>query len=184
MIDGTGVEVVNERVPVATERLGADRRQRCRECVERLLHRLVDRRAPVGQPGASALLQLRVDEPLRDGAGGKLEDGEGRAGGAAELVLGRRLGSEPDQLGEPDAARCRPVPELCQVGHGRKPELQPAGRKDAVGVAVEDGRADVLLPQDLERGWLGAGVGLDVLGYGHEPFRIRVAVEVAPDCLE
>ncbi len=47
------------------------------------------------------------------------------------------------------------------------------------GAALEHGRAEILLPQDLERRRLGAGVGLDRLGCGHEPFRIRVGEEVA-----
>ena len=61
LVDGTGVEVVDECVAVAVERVGADRRQRGGDRVERLLHRLVDRRAPVGEPGAAAVLQLRVE---------------------------------------------------------------------------------------------------------------------------
>ena len=182
LIDGTRVEVVDERVAIAVERVGADRGQGSSDRVERLLDRLVDRRAPVGEPGAAAVLELRVEEPFRDRAGSEVEDGERRPGRAAELELGRRLGRQPDQLGEPDAARARALPE---PGRGRRRRgcrgASPAGRQRAVGVAREHGRADILLPQDLERRALGNGVGLDRFGCGHEPFRIRVAEEVTPD---
>ena len=179
LVDGAGVEVVHERVAVAVERARRRRRAARRDRVERLLHGLVDRRAPVGEPGLAAVLELRVDEPLRDRAGGELEHGERRSGRAAELEPGRRLGGELDQLGEADPACARTLPEPGEIGDGGDAEAQVAGRERAVGRAFEHGRADILLPQDLERRALGARVGLDRLGCGHEPFRIRVAEEVA-----
>ncbi len=91
LVDGAGVEVVHERVAVAVERVGADGRQRGSDCVERLLHRLVDRGAPVGEPRAPTVLELRVEEAFGDGSRGELEHGEGCARGAAELELGGRL---------------------------------------------------------------------------------------------
>ncbi len=181
LVDGARVEIVDERVAIAVERVGADLGQGRRDRVERLLDGLVDGRAPVGEPGAAAVLELRVKEALRDRAVGEVEDGERRSGRPAELEVGRRLGPQPDQLREPDPACARPLPEPAEVGDGGDAEVQVAGREGAVGAAREHGGAHVLLPQDLERCALGKGAGLDQFGCGHEPFRIRAAEEVMPD---
>ena len=179
LIDGAGVEVLDERVTVAVERARAHGGQRACDPVECLLHGLVDRRTPVGEPGLAAVLELRVDEPLRDRSRRQLEDRERRAGGAAELDSSRPLGGERDQLGEADPSRARALSEPREIGDRGDAEAQLAGRQRAVGRALEHGRAEILLPQDLERRRLGAGVGLNRLGCGHEPFRIRVEEEVA-----
>ena len=124
LVDGAGVEVVHERVAVAVERVGADGRQRGRDRVERLLHRLVDRGAPVGEPRAPAVLELRVEEALGDGSRGELEHGEGRARGAAELEPGGRL-----------LARGRSAPRGRPGGRSRRarapPDPRPRGSRPA-----------------------------------------------------
>ena len=181
LVDGAGVEIVDERVAIAVERVCADLGQGSRDRVERLLDRLVDRRAPVGEPGAAAVLELRVEEALGDRAGGEVEHGERRPGRPAELELRRCVGPQADQLGEPDAPCARALSQAREVGDGGDPEVQVAGGEGAVGTAREHGGAHILLPQDLERCALGERVGLDQLGCGHEPFRIRVAEEVTPD---
>ena len=68
LVDGARVEIVDERVAIAVERVGADLGQGRCDGVERLLDRLVDGRAPVGEPGAAAVLELRVKKALRDRA--------------------------------------------------------------------------------------------------------------------
>ena len=181
LVDGAGVEVVDERVAVAVEGVRAHLGEGSGDRVERLLDRLVDRRAPVGEPGAAAVLELRVEEALRDRAGGEVEHGERRPGRPAELELRRCVGPQADQLGEPHAPCARSLSQAREVGNGGDSEVQVAGGEGAVGTAREHGRAHILLPQDLERCALGERIGLDQLGCGHEPFRIRVAEEVTPD---
>ena len=169
LVDGACVEVVDQRVPVTVECVGTDGRERGGDGIERLLHRLVDRRAPVGEPSTSALLQLRMKEPFGDRAGGKLEDRERGTCRSTRFEIGRWLGGESDQLGEPDPARGRTVPECRQIGDGRDADVQPAGGERAVGAARDDGRTDILLPQDLERRALAGEVELDRLWFEHNP---------------
>ena len=157
LVDGARVEIMDERVAIAVERVGADLRQGRRDRVERLLDGLVDGRAPVGEPGAAAVLELRVEEPLRDRAGGEVEDGERRPGRTAELEVRRRLGRSPISSVSPTRRALAPCPSTAEVGDGGDAEVQVAGRERAVGAAREHGRADVLLPQDLERRALGKG---------------------------
>ena len=174
LIDGARVEVVDERVAVAVERVRAHRGQGGSDRVERLLDRLVDRRAPVGEPGAAAVLELRVEEPLRDRACGEVEDGERRPGRPAELERPAACRpARPISSASPTRRALAALPEAREVGDGGDSEVQIAGRERAVGAAREHGRAHILLPQDLERRALGERVGLDRLGCGHEPFRIR-----------
>ena len=136
LVDGAGVEVVDERVAVAVEGVRAHLGEGSRDRVERLLDRLVDRRAPVGEPGAAAVLELRVDEALGDRAGGEVEDGERRPGRPAELEVRRRVGPQADQLGEPDPPCARALSEAREVGDGGDAEVQLAGRERAVGAAL------------------------------------------------
>ena len=86
--------------------------------------------------------------------------------------LGRRVGPQADQLGEPDPAGARALPEPAEVGDRRDAEMQVAGGEGAVGAACEHGRAHVLLPQDLERRalgresvWIGSGADTNLSGY-------------------
>ena len=110
LVDGAGVEVVDERVAVAVERVRAHLGEGGGDRVERLLDRLVDRRAPVGEPGAAAVLELRVEEALRDRAGGELEHGERRPGRPAELELRRCVGPQSRSARRARrAVRSRPV---------------------------------------------------------------------------
>ncbi len=158
LVDRARVEVVHERIGITFECVGADGGQcRC-DLIEGLLHRFVDRGAPVGEPRASAVLELGVEQALGDRACGQLDQRECGAGGASQLELGRRRGSELDQLLETDAAGARTVTELCQIRHGGDPDGEIAGGQRTVAVAGEHGRADILLPQDLERCALGNGV--------------------------
>ena len=83
---------MDERVAIAVERVGADLGQGRCDGVECLLDGLVDGRAPVGEPGAAAVLELRVEKALRDRAVSEVEDGERRSGRPAELEVGRRVG--------------------------------------------------------------------------------------------
>ena len=73
------------------------------------------------------MLEVRVDEALGDGAVRELDDGEDRPRAPAR-VLRRRLG-EPDQLVDAEA---------------------PGSRDRPVGVAGEEGRGRVLLPDQFE----------------------------------
>ena len=139
--------------------------------------RLVDRRAPEGEPRARRrAASCGWSEALGDRALRRAR--ARRTSRAREPPSSRPAGGSAarrDQLREADPACARAVPELRQVGDRGDPDLQPAGRERAVAAACEHGRADILLPQDLERGPLGGGVVRDRLGCGHEPFRIRVS---------
>ena len=180
LVDRAGVEVVDELVRVTVERIRADGRQRRGDRVECLLNGVVDRRAPVREPRAAAVLQLRVDEALGDRALCELEDGEGRACRAPRLEVCRRIDCEREQLREADATPGRALTEVGEVGHCRDPDEEAAGREGAVGRAREHGRADVLLPQDLERRVLAHDVRRGGCRRGHELSRIRTPEEVVP----
>ena len=180
LVDGAGVEVVHERVCVAVERVRAHGRQGVGDGVERSLHLVVDRRSPVGEPRAARLLQLGVHEAFAHRAARQLENGECRAGRATRLEAGGRIRGEGDQLRQADAPAGRALSEVGEIGDRGDPDDERAGRKGAVGGAGEDGRADVLLPQDLERRVLAQDAGRRGGGRGHEILRIRTTEEVAP----
>ena len=70
--------------------------------VELGLQRVVERHAPEREPAAAAAQELRVDEPLGDGALGEPDDREGRLGARARV--GGRIGGELDQLADAQLA--------------------------------------------------------------------------------
>ena len=72
-----------------------------------------------------------------------------------------------------------PCPSSAQVGDGRDPDVQPSGRERPVVTADDNGRADILLPQDLERRGLDGGLVMDEFGSGHQPIRIRAGGDAA-----
>ncbi len=121
-----------------------------------------------------------MKQPFRHRARSKLDDRERRPSRSAELDLGRRLARELDELGEPDAPCCCPVPQLGEVGDRGDPDDQPSRRERPVATTNDNGRADILLPQDLERRGLEGRLDVDELGSGHQPMRIRAAGDVTP----
>ena len=125
------------------EVLGGHRRERCGKPGERLLDRRVERRAPEREPAASALRQLRMHEPLADGAAGEVAYGQEHAGAVTELLLGR----PGDELGRRDGAG----------GHLHVEHVEAAGVADrqvrgegAVVAAQERVRVPVRVPDQLE----------------------------------
>ena len=173
LVDRARVEVVDEGVGVAVERIGADGRQGHGDRVERLLHRIVDRGAPVGEPRAAAVLQLRVEEALRHRSGRQLENGEGRPGRAPGLEVRRRRSRERDQLLEADAARGGTVPEVREIGDGGDPDVERSGRERPVPLPRETvaltsccHRISSVACSRTRSGGVGAAVGTNFPGYG------------------
>ena len=178
LVDRTRVEVLDECVPITVERVDTCSRQSSSDRVQCLLHPFVDSGAPVGEPVASPVLQLRVEQPFRDRSCRQVDDSERRPRRTAQSELGRRISGETDQLPRDRRGAPRGVPEHGPIGDCRKPELESRRRQRSVGVADQHRRADILFPQDLERRALGNDVGLDRFGCGHEPLRVRGAGEV------
>ena len=124
LVDDDGVEVVHHRVAVAVERIRGDRRKRRRDLGERGLHARVERRAPERVPVAVAVVEIRVDEALRERAVRELDDREDALGAAAELEVGRGGSSaERDELADVDAPRRNAAGER-QVGRRRRPGIE------------------------------------------------------------
>ena len=91
-VDEDRVEVVDGLLAVAAERVRGRRRERGGELGQLRGDGGVERRAPERVPRPVVLVEVRMDEPLGDGAVRELGDREGDAGGAAGLEPGRRGG--------------------------------------------------------------------------------------------
>ena len=126
LVDEDGVEVVDGRVAVAVEGVGGAGRERRGDLVERRLHALVERRAPERVPGAVAVVEVRVDEPLGDRAVRELDDREDRrvrcrrppAGAATRRggsARGRRCAGQPKAIPSESRVRRDAVASCCQT---------------------------------------------------------------------
>ena len=171
LVDRTAVEIVDEGVRVAVERVGGGCGRGVGESCELVAHVLVERRSPERVPPSVGRLEMRVHEPGGDRAARRAQHLEDDPGAPAELdILGRRV-DELEQLVELEQPRRDAALGEGEVGDRRHPELELAGGELAVGVADERKGARVLLPQELEgRRRLGDG---HWGGRRHEPLRIR-----------
>ena len=150
LVDRTAVEIVDEGVRVAVERVGGRCRRGVGEGRELVAHVLVERRAPERVPPSVGRLEMRVHEAGGDRAACRAQHLEDDPGAPAELdVLGRRV-DEAEQLVELEQPRSDAALGEVEVGDRRHPELELAGGELAVGVADERKGARILLPQELE----------------------------------
>ena len=176
LVDGAAVEVVDEGVDVAVERVR--RRGRSRMCDRRRARRGRGRRS--SRPTARASDR----RPPRDADGRALprRSGARRRGRRRRRALppreavgrGRR---ESDQLVELEQPRGYAAPGEVEVGDGRQPEVEVACGERPVRVADERERARIVLPEQLERRRRRRGRVGGVVG--HEPSRIGARAAVA-----
>ena len=171
LVDEHGIQVVHGGVPVAVERVGGDGRKRRRDLGERRLHALVERRAPECVPPAAAVVEVRVDEAFGDGAVRQLDEREDRARAAAGHRLGRRSVRQVKQLLDVEPSGREAVPAERELRNGGLPERELARRQRAGGVANEEDRRRILLPDELQRRVHGGAV------LGHQPFKVAVSVD-------
>jgi hypothetical protein len=164
LVDRARVQVVDERVCVPVERIGAHRGRRGRDALELVGHDLVERRAPERVPAAVARLEMRVDEPFGDSAARGLDHGEHGLRRVAELERAR---IQVEELGQRQPAPGNAVARPGDVGDRRQSAFERRRRQVAVGIAQHRERGRVLLPEELERGRSVRFRGWGRLGQNH-----------------
>ena len=166
LVDEHRIEVVNRGIPIAVERIGRDGGERRGDLRERRLHALVERRAPERMPPAAPVVEIRVDEAFDDRALRQLDESEDRPCASARRRLARRRVGQANQLLDVEAAGRKAVTGQRELRDRRLPEPELASRQRAIGVANEEDRRRILLPDDLQRRVHGCAV------LGHQPFKV------------
>ena len=180
LVDGAPVEVVDERVDVSVEGVGARRRRRMDDRVELVAHMLVHRRAPQRVPSPVGRLEVRMDETGVDRAPGDVEHGKDGTGRSAQgNVIGQWGTRKAKQLVELEPPDGNVAAEQRGRHDGRLPGVQAARCDYAAGIADEREGAGVVLPQQLEQTREAVrGVGS---GAGHEPTSIGSIPDAGTD---
>ena len=114
----------------------------------------------------------RMDEALGDRALRQLDEREDRVRAAACRRLGRRSVCQANQLRDVEPSGRKAVAAQRELRDGGLPERELARRQRAVGVANEEDRRRILLPDDLQRRVHGGAV------FGHQPFKVAASVDI------
>ena len=171
------VEVVDDGVGVAVERLRGDRRQRRRDRGELRLDARVDGCAPERRPPVPAPAQLRVHEPFVDRSARHRDDREDGPDGVAERDAGRESRLEADEV----LGRQAPGLDLGarQLDLDRRPRQRGRRHCRPARAAQERRRAEPL-PDHLERrSDRDRRVVTGCFGPRHQPGKIGTATSVA-----
>ena len=144
------------------------------------LHARVERRAPERVPVAVAVVEIRVDEALGERAVRERDEREDALRAAAELEVDRRRGRQASATSSRTSTRRAGTPRASVRSAARAaPGLELPSGQAALGVAEEDERVRLLLPDDLERRERGFLLGNGGFGRRHEPFTIGAARRAA-----
>ena len=129
LVDGTSVEVVDECLRVAVERLGRRGGRGVGDRIQLRADVIVEGGAPQRMPAPVCRLEVRMHEAVGDRPAGDVEHRERDPRRPALLDPGRWIRFEREQLVQLEPARADAVPCVCDVRHGGHADVKAAGRE-------------------------------------------------------